>query len=89
LSFSVEQEVIPIITIRKMDRIEFMFFMRSLSYLKTKIEFQKYQGLFSFSGRPGYFVVIDREASFSPSAVALMLILPGIVSGRIIARQIP
>jgi len=66
-----------------------MFFMISLSYLKTKIEFQKYQGLFSLSGRPGYFAVTEREASFSPSAVALMLILPGVVSGRIIARHIP
>jgi hypothetical protein len=36
-----------------------------------------------------YLVVITTEASFNPSAVALTLIIPAVVSGRIIARHIP
>ena len=36
-----------------------------------------------------YLVVITKEASFNPSAAALILIFPGVVSGRIIARHIP
>jgi hypothetical protein len=42
-----------------------------------------------FLGRSVYLVVIIRDASFNPSAVALTLIFPGVFSGRIIARHIP
>ena len=48
-----------------------------------------YLHIFNLFFRSDYFDVITSDDSFSPSAVALRLIVPEVVSGRMIARQIP